>query len=131
MKATDNQVDGTHYNKLKIQPLMLAYQLNASPCFCKLAKYISRDKDNKLVQLEKAKHVIELERELINEDSLYGSIELHYDLINIEHVEKIKAFAVQFDTPNCIMHCLNAMFVGDYDTAQLELKFLTARYTNV
>ena len=104
---------------------MLAYSLNASPCFCKLAKYLTRDKDDKKIQLEKAGHCIELERDLQRDESLYG-MEWDYFASNVklEHKEKIKAFAIQFDTPQAIYHCLAAMFIGDYEESILELKEL-------
>jgi DNA-binding phage protein len=43
---------------VKIQPIELAYKLGASPAFCKLAKYISRQKNDKKINLQKAIHCI-------------------------------------------------------------------------
>lgn len=127
MKATDKQVDGTHYNKLKIQPIQLAYSLNATPCFCKLAKYITRNKDDMVIQLNKAAHCIELERELIDGNNFYGT---EYDDWGIEAIaphEKIKEFSLQFDQPNAIYNALFSMFNGEYDNALIEVKFLKER----
>lgn len=66
MSALDVQIDGQHYKTMKMQPIELAYKLNGSPCFCKLAKYLTRDKGDRLTNLKKAKHCIELELDLLN-----------------------------------------------------------------
>ena len=55
------QVDGNHYTEQLLQPLEAAYLLNATPCWTKLNKYLTRDKGNKLSNLNKALHCIELE----------------------------------------------------------------------
>ena len=62
--ALDVQIDGDHYKKQPIQPVELAYYVNGTPCFCKLAKYLTRDKGDKLVNIKKALHCIGLERDL-------------------------------------------------------------------
>lgn len=64
MSGLGNQIDGTHYTAMKMQPIELAYKLYATPCFCKLAKYLTRDKGDKLTNLKKARHCIELEKDL-------------------------------------------------------------------
>lgn len=63
--ALETQVDGSHYVSMKMQPIELTYALNASPAFCKLAKYLTRDKGDKLTNLQKALHCIKLEQELV------------------------------------------------------------------
>lgn len=63
--ALTTQEDGNHYKVMKMQPIELAYRLNGTPCFCKLAKYLTRDKGDKLTNLRKAKHCIQLEQELL------------------------------------------------------------------
>lgn len=55
------QVDGNHYTEQLLQPIEAAYLLNATPCWTKLNKYLTRDKGNKLSNLNKALHCIELE----------------------------------------------------------------------
>ena len=62
--ALDMQVDGSHYKRLKIQPLELAYLIGATPCFTKLAKYTTRDKGDRIINLDKAIHCIRIEHEL-------------------------------------------------------------------
>ena len=62
--ALETQEAGTHYKNLKVQPIELAYYLGGTPAFCKLSKYISRDKDDKAEDLRKAYHCILLEEQL-------------------------------------------------------------------
>lgn len=65
MTALDKQVDGRHYNTMKVQPVQLAYAIaNGDSCACKLFKYTQRKKDDMGVQLEKAIHCVELKRQL-------------------------------------------------------------------
>ena len=64
MSALDTQIQGTHYKNVKIQPIEIAYMLGASPAWCKLAKYLSRDKGDKKINLQKAVHCIQLDMEL-------------------------------------------------------------------
>lgn len=62
--ALDVQISGNHYKTQKIQPIELVYKLGATPCFCKLAKYLTRDKGDKKINLQKARHCIQLEKDL-------------------------------------------------------------------
>lgn len=132
MSATTFQVDGTHYTKMKIQPMMLASQLNASPCFVKVAKYITRNKDDMFLQLDKAFHVVLLEQELRGDDDFYGMTldpEGHYTMIEVPDVgEKIKAFAGQFLHAEYIHNILRDMFNRDYCEAKQEIRHLRQRY---
>ncbi len=65
MKALDKQIDGDHYNKMKVQPVQLAYAIaDGDSCACKLFKYTQRDKDDPCLQLEKAIHCVELKQDL-------------------------------------------------------------------
>ena len=57
----NKQIDGHHYTDQYLQPVEAAYLLNATPCWCKLDKYLTRIKGDKLTNLEKALHCIELE----------------------------------------------------------------------
>lgn len=63
--ALDVQVDGNHYKKMRLQPIELAYLVGGTPCFTKLAKYATRDKGNKAVDLDKAIHCIKLEQDIV------------------------------------------------------------------
>lgn len=66
-RAINNQVGGGHYNGLKIQPKEYVYANNLSPCLSDCLKYITRnkgDKQNRIEDLKKAIHSIELELQL-------------------------------------------------------------------
>ena len=65
LDALEVQIDGHHYKDQPIQPVELAYYVNGTPCFCKLAKYLTRDKGDKLVNIQKALHCIALEEALV------------------------------------------------------------------
>lgn len=62
--ALDTQIDGDHYKKLRLQPIELAYLVGGTPCFCKLAKYGSREKVDRSIDLKKALHCINLEKDM-------------------------------------------------------------------
>ena len=64
--ALEQQVGGTHYKDMKMQPAELAYKVGGSPMFCKLAKYLTRDKGERVDNLNKALHCIALENEMID-----------------------------------------------------------------
>ncbi len=68
MAATEQQVGGSHYTTMKIQPLeyCMANEMNA--CQTKIIKYVSRRKGDKTKQLEdldKAIHVLQYYKEWI------------------------------------------------------------------
>lgn len=63
--AMSNQVGGTHYKDLGIQPLELTLKnmgLEAfeGACYTKINKYMIRNKDDKVEQLKKARHVLDM-----------------------------------------------------------------------
>lgn len=62
--ALDIQIDGDHYKKLRLQPIELTYLVGGTPCFCKLAKYGSREKADRSIDLKKALHCINLEKDM-------------------------------------------------------------------
>lgn len=62
--ALDTQIDGSHYKDQLLQPIELAYILGGTPAFCKLAKYLTREKGDKKINLQKARHCILLEKDL-------------------------------------------------------------------
>jgi hypothetical protein len=124
-KVTDRQVDGDHYCKLKIQPMMLAYSINASPCFHAVAKYITRDKDSVFVQLNKAMHCIELEEELMSAIAPYGDeLDMCGEAFPIPYYEKIVAFSAQFEHSNLISAVLLYVHDRQYCMAKSKLKLL-------
>lgn len=64
------QVGGTHYLNTPFDANDLAYLLGASPGFRDIAKYISREKDNKMQDLEKALAYIEIDKTKMLIDTL-------------------------------------------------------------
>lgn len=59
--ASKVQVGGSHYNKMKIQPIDFIYENNIPYMEANVIKYICRHKSkNGLQDLEKAKHYIDL-----------------------------------------------------------------------
>lgn len=58
--ASDEQVSGDHYKTKSIQPLEYIYANNLSYCEGNILKYITRKKENKVADLLKAKHFINL-----------------------------------------------------------------------
>jgi hypothetical protein len=65
MSALDQQIDGNHYTKLKIQPMEYSMANKLDACQHTIIKYVTRFRDkNGLVDLQKAKHVIDMLIEL-------------------------------------------------------------------
>lgn len=129
-EVLNTQVGGDHYTKMKIQPTQLGYILNATPCFVKLAKYLTREKDDKMGNLEKALHVIMLEKELISSTSLYycedngmGFREVGDD-VNVN----INNFSKQFSHSDIIYDALNNMSGGWYTEAAVAVSKLMEIY---
>ena len=63
--AMQQQVGGTHYKDLGIQPLELTlknmgFLAFEGACYTKINKYMIRNKDNKVEQLKKAQHVLSM-----------------------------------------------------------------------
>lgn len=129
-KATKEQVDGNHYSKLNIQPLELAYSINASPCFNKLAKYITRDKDDKVTQFDKAIHCIRLEKELKSDKNTYGLMSDGYELVGAPYLAEIKSFCNQFKYSEVMYQALRSMHEQAYEEATIYTKELKALVTS-
>ena len=59
--ALQNQVGGDHYKKLKIQPMVYAYENKLDPLQFSVVKYVTRFRDKAGKQdLDKAKHCVDL-----------------------------------------------------------------------
>lgn len=123
--ALEEQVDGSHYVNMKMQPVELAYALNASPCFCKLAKYLTREKGDKLTNLQKALHCIRLEHELVGRQGkgiLYNLIrELKEVMFKQDHKEAT-ALINEFTDNEQIRNALSSMYTGRYHMAMLDVE---------
>lgn len=129
VKATEIQVDGNHYSKYKMQPMQLTYAINGTAGFCKLAKYITRDKGTVELDLEKALHVVSLEEELIANNALYyceSVIDGNITLVDESKIYKlIIEFAHQFAHSNAIFCVLAYMQMRQYAAVRKHLKILT------
>ena len=58
--ALNTQIGGSHYKNMAIQPVELIARLKFDFIQGSIIKYISRDKGNRLQDLQKAKHFCEL-----------------------------------------------------------------------
>jgi len=118
MTALDNQVDGTHYKTMLIQPILLAYIVaNGDACFCKAAKYISRDKEDAAEDLLKAAHVAEL----LSLRKGYGHNAVDF---TPAHVELIRAFVKQYNGPESHVTFLYHMATGDVEKAIQSINYI-------
>lgn len=115
--ALETQVGGSHYVSMKMQPIELAYALNASPAFCKLAKYLTRDKGDKLTNLQKALHCIKLEQELVQGKGV-GLMYSAFRKVEQSKKEQYKANVVkticEFADDVLIAYILIYMYEGEY-----------------
>lgn len=114
VSALNFQQDGDHYKTLKMQPLELAYRVNGSPCFTKLAKYASRRKVDRLGDLKKALHCIQLEKELGNP----------YEAIRVEKKTFYENLTQFTDSP-LLWLALDEMYHGRYDSAGKFISYIT------
>jgi len=105
--AIDRQVGGSHYTDQKMQPIELAYKLNATPAFCKVAKYCSRVKDDMNQQIDKAVHCVELDKALKDPRS-YPKIELSLTLDLIK--EFTESYSLRYALFNLYIENYNLCF---------------------
>jgi len=114
-KATSNQVGGDHYKILKIQPIELAYQIGGTPAFLNICKYITRNKNDKIEDLAKALHFIELENQFMEQRcQRYVAEVVRYNQPDI------KKFAKQFKPKKFqefVNKTLQDFYFGDYKKA--------------
>lgn len=109
--ALDIQISGNHYKTQKIQPIELVYKLGATPCFCKLAKYLTRDKGDKKVNLQKARHCIQLEKDLWDYTIYYEKS------MNLASKDSSKTLISDFSDSIHIQNSLVFMYQGFYTGA--------------
>lgn len=121
--ALNSQVDGDHYKRLKMQPLELAYLVGGTPCFTKLAKYVTRDKGDRMINLDKAIHCIRIEQQ-INETSTYHLIESYPLLSSYAKQNQAHMIINMFSDDPFIQAALKAMLRQDYDQAVAEVEGL-------
>ncbi len=117
------QVDGNHYTRMKIQPVELAYRLYGTPCFCKLSKYLTRDKGDKLTNLKKALHCIQLEKDLFKYADNY--LDRLDGFVSYEEVQKL---LIEFTDNEMYRDALIKMWIGDYYGAIDTLEDIIHQY---
>lgn len=121
MSALDTQIDGSHYKVQKIQPIQLAYYVGGTPAFCKLAKYLTRDKGDRKTNLDKAVHCISLEEEL---QCFTGNYLVTYDRGEIPDLYPSKEVCYwidQFSEEKHVRDALKALYCKDYSRSRKEV----------
>ena len=119
MSALNTQVDGDHYKDQKIQPIELAYMLGETPAFTKLAKYLTRDKNDKLVNIDKALHCISLEEELSKHVWKYSYLYFKRLYWKVFKSGEIHPMIKEFSADENIQQALQFMFLKDYNSAKI------------
>lgn len=122
MNAINQQVDGNHYANLAYQPFTLAMDLGSTPGFCKLAKYLTREKNDRMINLKKAYHVIQLEQEWIrdNKHRDYNVWVVSHELSAFEKMQLI-LFCNQFKNGQAYYVILSNMLLGKFGKAKENL----------
>jgi hypothetical protein len=59
-RALDRQVGGDHYKSMAIQPVQFALENNLGFCEGNVVKYVVRRKGNRIEDLKKARHYLDL-----------------------------------------------------------------------
>jgi hypothetical protein len=117
--ALETQIGGTHYKVLPYQPIELISKLNLNYFQGNIVKYISRNKDNKIEDLKKAKHYCELAIELDKKDNIFKQIVFYFT-----RKRKIKEIANYCDVNlmyNREVFILHNILCKKYDIAIREL----------
>lgn len=98
MTALNKQVDGSHYQKYKYQPVQYIMDLGMNFALGNAVKYLTRigvDKDKGNIGIDKAIHYVEIFRDYwINQD-VYATRYLAPDILQT----RIKEFTAQFSEP--------------------------------
>lgn len=118
------QVSGSHYTNMKIQPVELAYRLGATPCFTKLAKYLTRDKGDKSVNLQKARHCVTLEMDL--RDYVFKFYES--DAVLDVTTKEVEDLLCQFTDDSLIRVALFWMWCCTYEDTLIAVDQIISRY---
>lgn len=88
MSAFDTQVDGNHYKDKAVQPVQLAYAVfGGDTCACKIAKYLTREKDDWGKQIDKAQHVYKMFLEM-KDSSPVKELDLAQQILLLQFVQQ-------------------------------------------
>ena len=80
---TNKQVCGNHYNKYIIQPWHIIDEYKLDYYKGNVLKYILRDKDNEIEDLEKAIHYLEKKIDILKEHSGQGRMNFEEEYISL------------------------------------------------
>lgn len=127
--ALNTQVDGDHYKKQKIQPIELAYLVGGTPCFTKLAKYATRDKGDRLINLDKAIHCIRIEHELYLKSPTYMK-KSYPALESSERMDQAIFLIDLFSDDEDVQDALKYMLKQQYHHAIYAIQRLKKRVSN-
>lgn len=123
--ALNSQVAGDHYKKLRLQPIELAYLVGGTPCFCKLAKYASREKVDRNIDLKKALHCVRLEKEIyIKYPALFKQ---NYTTKSPAELNSASAWISVFTEDPLLRKALLSILGGSYITAEDCVKQMIER----
>lgn len=118
--ALETQQGGNHYKTMKLQPVELGYKIGATPCFVKLAKYLTRNKNDKKENLEKAFHCICLEEDL-SEYTVFYPDNSDIEFVGLsEHKDEL---IDKFSENVFIRNALAAMYDRNYKVAKQNVKY--------
>ncbi len=122
MEAAKEQVGGNHYAKLEYQPFEFAMDVGGTPAMCKVAKYLTRDKDDRLVNLRKAYHVIDLEADYLKTENgimFYGGAKAREP--SVWEKKCIERFCAQFINGFAYRPILTCLLVDKHSKAKENL----------
>jgi len=124
MNSLNRQVAGTHYLNITYQPVQLTFDVNGTCTFCKVAKYISREKDDMVEQINKAIHCVELEKDLLKPHTYYPKGRSG----TWAATKCIENFSNQFVQREIFNIILMSMMVQNYELATQTLLDLRSTY---
>ena len=117
------QIAGQHYTNLLIQPILLSYIVaGGDSVFTKAAKYLSRDKGDKLVNLQKALHCVQL-------GTLGEGIKAYQKALPEAYKALIEVFVKQYGGGEFHTSLLVKVAEGNFRDAEQVAKLIISRYT--
>lgn len=127
--AFDNQIDGHHYTDMVMQPIELAYLVGGTPCFCKLAKYSTRVKGDRMINLDKAIHCIALEATMMEKHSFM--VQENYPATTNRAKTDQAMLLIDFFTKDPLIRvALKCMYCSQYQDAIVAIEKLKEQVSN-
>ncbi len=125
----EDQVGGTHYNQLKIQPVFLAAKLQLDPLTKEVISYLIRKKKDYVEDHQKAVHLIKLYGEVSDGEKAYYKNEVvsvgPYVEVTITTTKDLSGggvdllieFCRQFPERPYLHAVINCLLIGSYKAA--------------